>query len=420
MLRLLRLSLLVVVVLPVMAWAGEIELAEPKDNSDPEYLEKVLAPNARCAAVADHLKLLAIGHRAGPGPNLSLFRLGDKGIPGEKAVEVAFPVPPVLKDRPGFAVGLAFHPKYPLLYVWRNMHQLKEGKDPAEQEFDHLLIYNVEGPQPELLLSQCRGPQYALVAGDGAIALDRAAKRLYLPNMLTKAQEKQPAVSVVGYLHLDTTGLPAIDDKGNDVAPADAAAAKALRTTRLAAVRAFQPKGTPGRIFACDAALPWNGYPAGFGFVPVSDDVVIVGSTYGPVVWDESNRRARFNSFFIHSYYGAPYVDRLAAHPTLPVVYLSVLNVGWIFRMEHAEGYLTLAPQKVILTGAVLHSYPVALAKRNQVAVGGVNHVHLVALDAKGAFKAERMDVGVQNPTTMALTYSEKFDRLYVAVEKLP
>jgi hypothetical protein len=54
------------------------------------------------------------------------------------------------------------------------------------------------------------------------------------------------------------------------------------------------------------------------------------------------------------------------------------------------------------------------------VAVGGVNRVHLIALDAQGRMKAERQDVSVQNPTITALAYSEKFDRLYVAVEKLP
>src|SRR5205085_879240 len=109
------------------------------------------------------------------------------------------------------------------------------------------------------------------------------------------------------------------------------------------------------------------------------------------------------------------------AHPTLPVVYSAVLNTPWVFRMEHADGYLTLAPQQAVLGEAKLLSAPVVLGKRNLLAVGGVNRVYLPALDAAGAFKAaERTDLSVLNPAVEALAYSEQFDRLYVAVEKLP
>src|SRR5262249_55968915 len=107
-------------------------------------------------------------------------------------------------------------------------------------------------------------------------------------------------------------------------------------------------------------------------------------------------------------------------HPTLPIVYNTVINTSWLHIMEHAEGYLTLAPRLGVLTEAHLSSYPVVLSKRNLVAVGGRNFVHLMAMDAKGLLKNERIDLNVNNPALSALAYSEKFDRLFVIVEKLP
>src|SRR5438128_1872276 len=82
----------------------------------------------------------------------------------------------------------------------------------------------------------------------------------------------------------------------------------------------------PGKLLATDQNAPFGGWPAGMGFIPVSDDVVIVGGPYGPVTWDSANRRARFGMMQIHPHYAAPYVDRLVGHPTLPVLYSGLVR----------------------------------------------------------------------------------------------
>lgn len=424
--RLFPLLLLAPLVFP--ARGGELEVPEAADVVvNLEFVQQVLAPGSRCAALSDQAHMLAIGHRPGKDvPHVSLFRLDAEGTAADKAIPLKLPRSEVLKERANFPVSLAFHPQLPLLYVWQDIEPAKmaTGEDPAVKELDHLLIYNIEGQVPELLLALARGPEFALGQTAGSLALDRAGRRLFLPNVCTKAPGAAAITPAVGVLPLDFLGLPLLGEKGpaEEKLPADPRKATALRDTRVGECKtALQAGKLPGKMLVSDAASPLSGFPTGLGFVPVSDDVVIMGGTYGPVVWDEGNRRARFNHFFLHANYGAPYVDRLSAHPTLPVVYFSVLRTHWIYRMEHADGYLTLVPQQATLADTTMQSAPVVLTKRHLVAVGGVNRVGLPRIDATGAFKAEaRTDLSVHNPAVEALAYSEKFDRLYVAVEKLP
>jgi hypothetical protein len=402
---------------------GELVLEPPKENGTIDFSHRIQAPGAKCMAVSDTVNLVAIGHRPSKeAARVSLYRLDSRGQPADKPVVLNLPRPVWCKDRITYPVSLAFHPRLSLLYVWQDVEALKEGtpgEDPAYKELDHLLIYNVEGEQPELLVGVARGPEYAVGNLAGAIVFDQQARRLYVPNARIVKPQLTPAV---GFLTLDSTGLPVVEDKReDDKIPLDPRKAYAMRTARVAVVQAAVKAGqAPGKYRGTDHNTMLSAWPAGLGFVPVSDDVVLLGGTYGPVTWDEGNRRARIAAIQLHPTYAAYCVDRLAGHPTLPVIFSSLVRTGWIFRMEHADGYLTLVPQHLMLNGAVLHSYPVVLAKRKQVVVGGVNCIHLIALDDKGLFKPERIDVAVKNPEVEALAYSVKFDRLYIAVENLP
>ena len=83
------------------------------------------------------------------------------------------------------------------------------------------------------------------------------------------------------------------------------------------------------------------------GFVPVADDVIIFAGASGPVSWDLVEARQRFAMYSI--YPPARKNRRIAAHPTLPVVYMSFTQCEepncvhpiYVIRLKHAEGFLT-------------------------------------------------------------------------------
>jgi len=146
--------------------------------------------------------------------------------------------------------------------------------------------------------------------------------------------------------------------------------------------------------------------------------VIITGGAVGPTTWDENNKPSPFNTLFTRPFNGLYSVDRVAGHATLPVIYQSTMHTSWVVSAEHVDGYLTLVPQRLLIEGATLTSLPVILTKRNQVAFGGVNKVYVLPLDDQGRFKPLLSQAAVASASVEALTYSPKFDRLYVTVEK--
>lgn len=379
-------------------------------------LVQVVAPQARCAAVSDVAGVIAFGHRPAaadkPG-TVSIFGIDAQGnvvgtpapppaAPADAAAAAAATAPPPLftldLPRPAalaaFVSGAQFilaHPKLPLLYVWQDIAgppMTSAKANPVFPEFDHLLVYSLAaGQPPKLELATARGPGFMYGVDGAMLALDPAGKRLALPNLRSLASPDETSTSAVGYLALDERGLPVME--------------------------AGQPKLTAHDVPA------YNGYPSGMGCVFVSDTVAVVGGMYGPMTWDSANPRARFNSIIIAGANPGRY--RMIGHATLPWVYLSGLGTPYAFAMEHAGGYMTMRPQMLTLTGVTLTMPPVLLAKHNKVAFGGAGRVAAASLDAAGQFVAAgATGTVVNNPSVEALTYSEKLDRLYVAVEKAP
>jgi hypothetical protein len=372
----------------------EVKLPDVADSTIANLVQ-VPGPPATCAALSDGTGVLAIGHKSGITPHVSFFRLNAQGKPvaAPPAANLTLPRPAALAKYPNYPISLAFHPKLPLLYVWQDIAKA-EAPTPAEvqsyQEFDHLLIYQIDEEQPKLVQSLGRGPLFAYGTLAGTVALNPEGTRLYVPNLYAPPPAgKAPEAGVVGYFQLDAAGLP--HGKGDG------------------------PAGKLGRIAPATAAF--SEVPAGLGFIPISDDVVIVGGVYGPVTWNEADRHGRFSTVALHASFGAVYRDRIAGHPTLPVLVASVIATSWACRMEHVDGVLTLTPQQALLEGATLRSSPVFLGRHNQVAFGGENRVYVVRLDDKGRFQAPRVQAAVVCPMVEALVYSEKYDRLYVAVE---
>src|SRR6185437_3131891 len=147
------------------------------------------------------------------------------------------------------------------------------------------------------------------------------------------------------------------------------------------------------------------------------DTVAIFSIEYGPLTWDMENRRGKFAMNFLRDLrFGQ---QRLVGHPTAPVIYIASLGDPIAVRMEHADGYLTLLPQRLTIKDAVLASLPVVMTKGNALALGGASKVYVAKLDGDH-FAGPVTCVTVNSPAVEALTYSEKFDRLYVAVEKAP
>jgi hypothetical protein len=105
----------------------------------------------------------------------------------------------------------------------------------------------------------------------------------------------------------------------------------------------------------------------------------------------------------------------------LPLIYTTLVAYdGRIIRLEHADGYFTLLPQTISLDNTVVHSAPLVLTKTNQLAVGAAGRICLVDLDDQGRMQAKGVQMTVNNPQVEALTWSERFQRLYVPVEKGP
>jgi hypothetical protein len=380
----------------------QIPAAKP---SKLDYVVPVVAPAARAAAVSDTAGWLAIAHRARhQDAHVTLLRLGADGHPSGAPLAVKLPRPTTLAKYPNYPLGLAFHPKLPLLYVWQDISLPKDAKGvplpvavadrTGWEQFDHLLIYGLEKKQPELLAGLCRGEAFSYGLPDGSLGLDATGRRLYVSNVrVPKAASGQ---TVVGCYDLDAKGMPATALESTDQ--------KALPPHHVA---------PPNQD-----AFPTHPTGCGFGFVPVGRDAVLFGGYYSTalVLWRPEDRARRLFSFTLHQSHRR-FVA--AGHPSLPIVYVSNLITPEAYCFEHVEGNLTLVPQHADFAADILVSGPVVLARKGKVAFGSRHRVLLVNLDKDGRFLPSGAEMAVNNPQVEALAYSVRHDRLYVAVEAL-
>jgi hypothetical protein len=405
------------------------------------FVTTCVAPAARMAAVNDVAGVLAVAHRPKSPAHLSIFRLDAQGqVAAGEPTPLTLPKPAALGDRPNQVLGLACHPRFPLLYIWQDVPPNDPPTmaiDPAQSaEFDHLLVYSLEETPTRLLLATARGPDFHCGAVVGGFALDGPAGRLYVPNMQRPGPMKN-MIPAVGWLNIAADGLPALAD-ANAAATAAAAApasaspapavpalalpeAAASRAARLPALEAAKTPGAAQTLakFLESAPTTFSDWPSPFSYAPLTEDAVLTTSYSGPVSWVLSDRLGRFGYYFLHPYLAYRY--RIAAHPRLPAAYvITVAYDGRIVRLEHAEGYFTLMPQAVLIDNAVIHSVPLVLTKTNQLAVGTAGRICLVDLDTEGRLQGKGVQMTVNNPQIEALAWSERFGRLYVPVEKTP
>ena len=397
------------------------------------FVTTVVAPAARHVAVCDAAGVLAVGHRPKSPALVSLFRLDAQGqvVPGEP-VTIALPKPAALEPRVNQVLAMLCHPRLPLLYVWQDVEPLPENAptDPVvSAEYDHLLIYSLDEPQPKLVMATARGPDFSCGAAAGALALNPAMTRLYVPNMQQLDRTKK-FVTTIGWLVLDPDGLPAFvppNAPPEDVKPIaplpplDITAAAAARTAKLAVIEQAKAAGQPLvlRKYMEATVYSFASTPAPYNYAPFNDDAIFLAGHSGPVSWVLSDRLGRYCYFYIVPYVAYRY--RVAVHPTASSVYIATLVYdGRINRIEHADGQFTLAPQTLSVDNFVYYSTPLVLPKSNQLAVGANGRVCLIDLDAEGKFKPAAVQTTVNNPTVEAIAWSPKFEKLYVPVEKMP
>jgi hypothetical protein len=333
-------------------------------------------------------------------------------------VIVKLPRPASVGARSCAVLSLLFHPKLPLLYAWQDAEPapgsgFPVAEDPALKDFEHLFVIALDGPAPEAILTLCRGQQFAIGGRAGTLALDDGPARLFVPNLL---YDKGSDLSAgVGWFHLAADGLPVEGDEQPKTPPPAGA-----RPARLAALKAALAAGKPVGAFRSTPPkiYGFHGYPCGAGIVPFGRDVILACGPFGAITWNNADRAARGCVFLLPVNFVTYYCTRLTVHPTLPVVYVSAVGYTYLYRMAHADGFITLGPQVVRLEGAAVRTPPVVMARRNAVAVGSTGVVYVAALDAEGRFKDEEgVQINVMSPNVDALAYSEKYDRLYVPVE---
>ena len=182
----------------------------------PAFLTKVLVPDAICAAVNDAASILVVGHRSKDDQHLAVFRLGSDGRPSGEPSWVTLPKPDVLSKNVSYPLGLLFHPRLPLLYVWQDVigpPPTKQEKNPEFAdylEFDHLLIYEIKDGALELLQTGARGAGFHCGLLGGTMGFDFAAQRLFVPNSVGSTYDE----AGIGFYALDDEGMPARSRKG--------------------------------------------------------------------------------------------------------------------------------------------------------------------------------------------------------------
>lgn len=366
---------------PVFA-QREIVAPAPAEAAFPFALQ-VITPGAYCAAVSDALGLLVVGHKAMKNQQLSVFRLDTKGdIMATAPQRISLPCPDPLKKFPTHPLSVAFHPTLPLLYVWQDIQGPPAPAPEAATiagEFDHLLIYAIKDGSFQLVQSCARGGEFAYRMSDGSILIEPGGEKIYLPNIRAPSSS---AAAAVGAYALDAQGMPV-----------------------------KKPETTVPEL---DTFPPCMAFPCGLGFVPGSGEAVIYGAASGPATWDFNNRRAYTAWFLLPGISGS---CMITGHPKLPLVFVSSIGTSSVWRMQHADGYLTLLPQRVAVTGATFQSAPVVMLRQNKLAVGAANALYLLKLDAESRLTpfAERHSFG--NQPVRVLVWSEKYDRLYVILE---
>ncbi len=371
----------------------------------PAFVTPVVAPRALCAAVSEAASLLVVGHQGTNGQHLSVFRLDAGGrIAGEPA-RLALPKPAVLATNGNYPLGLLFHPRLPVLYVWQDIAAPAQDKQEAHPgfkdwlEFDHLLIYAVKPAGLELVETAAHGAGFHCGLSGGTVGLDAAGRMLFLPNSVGGTWDE----AGIAYYALDERGMPVDADEVDAGKKKDRPEKPKLLTSRFArTVASLQRKRTH------------RYYPSGAGWV-AGAEAMMMGGYSGCMSADFQRGGLRQVWFNTLEHVGACV---LGGHPVQPAVYLAMQGTPRLFQLAHADGYISLLPQVATVKGGQLFGAPVVLTRQNLVAVGGGKLVHLFGLEADGRLNGRVEQFAVGSASVRGMAYAEKGGRLYVPVDR--
>ena len=182
--------LLTAFILPAATQPREFEVAPTSLAEPPAFVTQVVVPNALCAAVSEAASLLVIGQRSTNDQHLAVFRLGANGLPIGEPTRLALPKPAALAKHANYPLGLLFHPRLPVLYVWQDIAAPPQDQQENHAaftnwlEFEHLLIYAVKPTGLELVETAAHGVGFHCGLSGGTVGLDAAGKTLFLPNSI--------------------------------------------------------------------------------------------------------------------------------------------------------------------------------------------------------------------------------------------
>jgi len=387
----------------------EFTITPTEIKEAPPYVATVVVPDAICAAVNDAASLLVVGRRGKDEPekHLAVFRLGADGkIAGEPAW-ITLPKPERLAAKANYPLGLLFHPKLPLLYVWQDIdalpraNQIKHPDFTDYLEFDHLLVYAIKNGALELVHSGANGLGFRCGLTSGTVGFDYGAKNLFVPNVTGEAEND----AAIAFYALDGEGMPGETPEETSEQPG---AKKVKNLTLSKSGKVNRPVLLPKKLKTS------RYYPSGTGWYAGSE-ALIMGGVSGCMMTDFHNGALRQTWIGIPVYTG-PCV--IAAHPTLPAIYLCLQDHHRFYAFAQVNGYVTMLPQEAVVTGGHLTGTPVVLAKHSRLAVGGTKSLHFLGLDAMGKLDGKGEKLALPCAIVKGLAYSEKHDRLFVAVDK--
>ena len=350
-------------------------------RAEDKRVVQVVASSASCAAVHDASQLLVFGHQGVPEYQLSVFHLDAKGnVTGDGPQYIVLPRPASMAEHASYALGLAFHPTLPLLYVWQDIQGPKA--EDVFAGFDHLIIFEIADGTLAPVGYHGRGPEYGYGQGVGHIALAPSGRGLFLPNLREPANNR----AAIGRLALSAEGVPYTGEG----------------------------EGVPLRVDVAN----FRGLPTGWGFVAGSDTVVVFRGNSSLATWDSEHRLAGISAVLTRGQWADSWIG---GDPRFPAAYAAANGANLLVKMTQVDGYLSMLPQRLSVAGGNFRCPPVVMAKPPlKLAVGGVNALHLVPIDKAGDFTGEPETLALSAPYLRAIAWSDRFNRLYAAVEKLP
>ena len=361
----------------------------------------VHAPDTTAMAIHDPTGTLVVARQV-VSEQLSVYALNEAGEVADAPSHLTLPKPEGV-DRNVWVQDIAVHPTLPVVYVWQDLDKVKSDEPVMgpRTEFDHLIIYAIEGPgQLKQLGAFARGEAFVLGQTYASIGISGDGLRLFMPNLGSAVRNR----GQIGYYDLNSsTGLPA----KQPVPVPGSLDGYGLNQYEMAV-----------RHETLDLHHFDRYLPAGLGWYAPTRDVANFGSENAFATWNTLNRRAALAVNLIRT---MPDNIYLVGHPQAPMLYGVGIESDRVAYQQHAQGYPTLRPHARAYPGRRFRSEPIIIASPQRVlAVGGGGNVHLIALDDQWTPTDHIIDHPVDTEQVKAIVWSERFQKLYVPADNAP